>query len=117
MDDNDATVKMLRGALEKFGHKVLTALSGEEALNSFSEYAVDLVICDLGMPGLNGWQVGRAVKFICKERDVAKTRFIILTGWDDQALESRKIAESGIDGVIRKPIDMNKLLDIVREVA
>jgi CheY-like chemotaxis protein len=76
-----------------------------------------MVICDLGMPGMNGWEVGKAIRAICRERGLPKTPFILLTGWGGQELEQEKIIESAVDAIVEKPIDNKKLMATVRKVA
>ena len=68
IDDMQLVVEFLRTALEMGHHKVLTALSGPEALEIFRDNQVDVVICDLGMPEMSGWEVGKKIKEICRER-------------------------------------------------
>jgi PAS domain S-box-containing protein len=113
VDDLAATVKLLRAGLEKFGHSVVGALSGQEALGALRENRFDLVICDLGMPEMNGWQIGKAVIQISSEMGIPKPLFVILTGWGDQAQDQGKISESGVDAVIHKPVDMAELLQAI----
>ena len=59
-----------------------------------------MVISDLGMPGMSGWDVGKAIRSICREKGIPKPPFILLTGWGGQELEKEKIAESGVDAVV-----------------
>jgi two-component system, cell cycle sensor histidine kinase and response regulator CckA len=115
IDDMELVLEFLRAALEIGHHKVLTALSGPEALDILRENQVDVVICDLGMPQTSGWEVGKKIKEICAERSTAKTPFIILTGWGGQILEKDKITESGVDFVLEKPVDISKLLTAIQE--
>ncbi len=110
IDDMKPVVALLKAALERFGHSVLTALSGTEALEIYEGNQVDAVICDLGMPGMSGWEVGKAIREICLERGSVKTPFLLLTGWGGQALEKDKISESGVDGIVEKPIEISALL-------
>ncbi len=70
----------------------------------------------MGMPGMNGWDVGRQIKTMCEERCVAKTPFILLTGWGDQEEELERVDECGVDIVIEKPLDIAKILAVVRQV-
>jgi PAS domain S-box-containing protein len=116
VDDLEATVRILKAGLGRLGHKVFTALSGQEAVTMLNENPIDLVICDLGMPEMNGWQVGRAIKEICKERGTPRPAFIILTGWENPGHEKERISESGVDAVVQKPVDITKLLEVIREV-
>jgi PAS domain S-box-containing protein len=115
IDDVEATVAVLKEGLEHHFHTVFTALSGKEGLEIFKREPIDLVICDLGMPGLNGWQVGRAVKGICKEAGRPRTPFILLTGWGDQ-FDGDRVAESGVDAVLQKPTDFAGLMRVIREL-
>ncbi|MBM4329448.1 MAG: PAS domain S-box protein [Deltaproteobacteria bacterium] len=116
VDDMEAITNMLRDGLGSFGHKVFTALSGQEALAIFKDNPIDLVICDVGMPEMNGWEVGQTVKEICQERGTSKPAFIILTGWQDQSQEKVRMAKSGVDAVVQKPVEMAKLLEAIGEV-
>ena len=102
--------------MRKQGHTVFKALSGQEGLAIFNKEPVDLVICDLGMPGMNGWDVGKAIRSICQEKGITKPPFILLTGYGGQELEKEKIAESGVDAVVAKPIDRATVLATVQEI-
>ena len=77
---------------------------------------MDLVLCDLGMPQINGWQVASAIKSICAEKGMPKTPFVLITGWDGEANEDSMAAQSGVDAIVRKPIDILKLLEVIHEV-
>ncbi len=116
IDDMQLMLSMLKEGLTDQGQTVFTALSGREGLELFKNKPVDLVICDLGMPELNGWQVGKAIKKICKDKGVPKTPFILLTGWAGQFDEEQKMIESGVDAIVEKPVDIIKLVEIIRDV-
>jgi PAS domain S-box-containing protein len=116
IDDMQLLLSMLKEGLTEFGQTVLTALSGQEGLELFKRHEVDLVICDLGMPELNGWQVGKAIKNLCREKGVPKTPFILLTGWSGQFDEEQKMIESGVDAIVEKPVDISKLVGVIRDV-
>jgi PAS domain S-box-containing protein len=116
IDDMQLLLSMLKEGLTEYGQTVLTSLSGREGLELFKHQEVDLVICDLGMPELNGWQVGKAIKNICREKGVPKPPFILLTGWAGQFDEEQKMNESGVDAIVEKPVDIKKLVGIIRDV-
>lgn len=116
VDDMEATVTSLKVGLDTFGHKVFTALSGEQAFEIFLQNRVDLVICDLAMPGMNGWQVGKRVKEFCESKGLPKPTFVIFTAWANQSEEDEKIVESGVDAVIEKPIDLPRLLEVIHDL-
>lgn len=116
IDDMEAMVTMLEEGLKALGQDVLTALSGEVGIELFRTTRVDLVICDLGMPGMNGWEVGRILLRICRERGLPKVPFVLLTGWGGQVIEQRCIEESGVDVVVEKPIDLTSLLKVIEDL-
>lgn len=116
VDDMKHIVGMLRDGLKELGHEVLTALSGPEALDIYAQRPVDVVICDLGMPRMNGWQVAKALKTACEEKGVTKTPFILLTGWGHQVDEERKIVENGVDEVMRKPVSLARVDEVIQQV-
>lgn len=116
IDDMGPVVAVCKAALERFGHKALTADSGAAALEIFKETPIDVALCDLGLPEMNGWEVGKRIVEICRDRDVAKPPFILFTGWGGQVLDKAKIVESGVDGVIAKPIEISKLIKVISEL-
>jgi CheY-like chemotaxis protein len=116
IDDMEPTVNLIKEALGEYKHSVFGAFSGKEGLEIVRENPVDLVICDLGMPEMNGWQVGKAMKDFCEEKGSAKVPFIMLTGWGDQSGEEQKMVESGVDAVIEKPIDIPGLMQAINGI-
>jgi CheY-like chemotaxis protein len=116
IDDMEAITDLMKSALTEYGHAVLRALSGEEGIEIFKENPADVVICDLAMPGMTGWEVGKRISAICQEWGVPKTPFILLTGWSGQELETEKIAQSGVDAVVGKPLRIQNILEVMREV-
>ncbi len=116
IDDIAIIVMHLEGILSKHQQTVFSAMSGEEGMEMFRNNKIDLVICDLGMPGMNGYEVGKAVRTICRERGVPKTPFILLTGWDVKAQEQEKLIEYGVDAILKKPLDTKRLLANISKV-
>ena len=104
------------GLLSQNKHTVVSATSGKRAVELFKDSQFDIVICDLGMPDMNGWQVGKAIVDICREREAPKTPFILLTGWGGQNAEKEKIAESSVDHIIEKPIEINRLIRVMESL-
>jgi len=116
VDDQPPLVDWLAKGLTRSGQAVVQAGSGEEGIELFNRNSVDLVVCDLGMPDMNGWQVAGAIRELCKERGIPKTPFILLTGWGGQIAEQEKMAECGVDRIAEKPIKFNVLLDMMRRL-
>jgi CheY-like chemotaxis protein len=111
IDDMEPIVEMLAEVMTQMGHTVFTANSGADGVEIFKQNKIDVIICDLVMPGMDGWKVGQAIASICAERGEPKTRFILLTGWGGQTMEEELIRRSGVDALLEKPIDMKKLLN------
>jgi len=116
IDDMIPIVMLMKQILTRHEQTVFSATSGEDALEIFRNNKIDLVISDLGMPGMNGWEVGKAVRTICQERGIPKTPFILLTGWGEQTLEQEKIVESGVDAVVTKPLNIGRLMLTISDV-
>jgi CheY-like chemotaxis protein len=116
IDDFQPLVAMLGDGLAAYDHTISTALSGREGLAVLKENPIDLVICDLGMPDMNGWQVAREVLSFCAEERRAKIPFILLTGWAGQINVIDRIKECAVDRVLAKPVDVPQLLETIREV-
>ena len=116
IDDLEPIVSFLKEGLENYHHTVLTALSGEAGLRLFQETPVHVVICDLGMPGMNGWEVGKRIRSFCVEQGRTRPAFILLTGWSDQSDEKDLIAEACVDLVLEKPVHVPTLLQAIRDL-
>src|SRR4029434_9180487 len=76
VDDESDVREMLADVLMSEGHHVTLAGGGQEALRSFELGNYDLVITDLGMPDINGWEVARGIKAMR-----GSMRVLLLTGW------------------------------------
>ena len=115
IDDIVLIIMHLKGILTKHQQTVFSAKSGEQGIEIFKNNKIDLVICDLGMQGMNGYEVGKAVQAICRKRGIPKTPFLLLTGWDVKAQE-QELIESGVDAILKKPLDTRKLLAHISKV-
>jgi CheY-like chemotaxis protein len=116
IDDVEPITNMLAELLCEFGHEVRSCTSGEDGVQIFNEQSIDLVICDLGMPGMDGWEVGKAIKGICEKSGKPKVPFILLTGWGAQLGEEARIVESGVDAVLEKPLDLSRLHTVIHDL-
>ena len=111
VDDEPLVAGMLRIFLESAGHRVAVFLEGAEAVESFRSSAFDLVVVDLGMPYMDGWEVSRRINEIRPEVPI-----IISTGWNmtiDDATEHGVV----VDTVLRKPFTMVELMDALSSAA
>jgi signal transduction histidine kinase/ActR/RegA family two-component response regulator len=104
VDDDPRLVAVLSDMLRSEGHAVTTATNGEEALALFDPAAHDVVITDLGMPRMNGWEVAERIK-----TRSATTTVFILTGWGEGV--SADESSQFVDRVIAKPVSAESLLE------
>jgi CheY-like chemotaxis protein len=109
--DDDAPVRRtLVGLLRASGQEVVEAASGAEALARLATMPVDLVLTDLGMPDITGWDVARAAK----TRNPALP-VVLLTGWGDHVATE---APPGVhvDRVLTKPVSRHVVLGLIAEL-
>jgi DNA-binding response OmpR family regulator len=97
VEDEEEVREILASVLRSDGHAVVTCPDGDCALAELGGEAFDLVITDLGMPGLSGWDVARAVKELHPGTPVA-----MVTGWSEQ-IDPAQAGSEGIDYLIAKP--------------
>lgn len=106
-DDEINIQKLICVNLQAEGYRVITASDGVSALTLFKEVNPDLVILDVMMPGMDGYEV------IAEIRQKSRVPIIMLTGRDD--VNSLRIAmEAGADDYITKPFNVHLLLARVR---
>jgi two-component system, OmpR family, alkaline phosphatase synthesis response regulator PhoP len=109
VDDEPAIVEIVRDYLADAGYRVSTARSGEEALRQVRSIRPDLIVLDLGLPGLDGLDVARAI------RQSRRIPIIMLTARADEA--DRVVGlELGADDYVVKPFSPRELLARVRAV-
>ena len=105
VDDNRDNVEILRAFLESKNYRVVVAPDGRTALAKLEEAHPALVLLDVMMPGMDGWQVCRTIK---NHPDFGSTRVVMVTakgGYEDKFEGMR----SGADDYVVKPIDLKEL--------
>lgn len=110
VDDEPGILSALKRALRSSDTAVLTATSGERALEFMAELPIDLVISDMRMPGMDGAQL---LERIC--RDWPDTVRILLTGYSDTAATILAVNRGRIFRYLQKPWDERELVESVRE--
>ncbi|MFC1835219.1 ATP-binding protein, partial [Thermodesulfobacteriota bacterium] len=116
VDDVEPIARMMAEGLEAFGQEVFAAFSGRECMEILQNNLVDVVLCDLAMPDMNGWQVAEAILRMCKERGLPKIPFALVTGWGGQLREEEKISRCRVDYIVEKPVDIKELLKVIKEL-
>jgi two-component system cell cycle sensor histidine kinase/response regulator CckA len=110
VDDEPQVLSILSEMLERVGHTVTRATSGLEALELFAPGRYDVVLTDLGMGGMNGWQLVDRLRQI--DRDVA---MIFVTGWGLHEKELGRLRELGVGHCLLKPARASELDAAVQE--
>ncbi|MBM4440364.1 MAG: PAS domain S-box protein [Candidatus Rokubacteria bacterium] len=112
VEDNEDSREMLELMLVQAGHAVATAADGPGGLAKAAEFEPEVALIDVGLPGLDGYAVARAL------RDTPRAgamRLIALTGYG-QAEDRRKALEAGFDVHLTKPVDPERLVRLVGAV-
>jgi signal transduction histidine kinase/ActR/RegA family two-component response regulator len=106
IDDEPGLVGILTLMLEQAGHSVAASASGREALKLLDEQEFDLVLTDLSMPEMSGWEVAEAVKRLRPGTPVG-----LITGWG--TVKPEELSQRGVDGVLAKPYRGDELYAFV----
>ncbi|MDE1925424.1 MAG: MASE1 domain-containing protein [Patescibacteria group bacterium] len=104
VDDNEAAAQGLGALLKHLGHEIEFAYDGTEALQQIQKFAPDVVLLDIGLPGMDGYQVARQVR---QERGSSPV-LIALSGYG-QAEDKRKAREAGFNYHLTKPVGIRDL--------
>jgi PAS domain S-box-containing protein len=107
IDDEEFVRSVLSRTLAQDGHQVTLAEDGEKGIQLFKEKKFDMVLTDLGMPGMSGWEVCRMIKEISPNTPVG-----MITGWGME-MSRDKMEEYGLNFIISKPFDFNQILNVV----
>jgi signal transduction histidine kinase/ActR/RegA family two-component response regulator len=111
VDDEENVRELLRDVLESEGYQVGLASSGPEALEMFRASRFDALFTDIGMQGMSGWELARAVREMDETIPLA-----VITGWGEAVGSGERLAAQ-VDWVVTKPFDNEQILSIAREVA
>lgn len=109
VDDEPLVAQGLAELLRLEGHTVSVHTSATQALSEFHRNIPDAVFTDLGMPGMNGWQLCAAIK-----KSSPETPVVMLTGWGEEAATEVRLAP--VDFLLSKPVAADKLDQVVREI-
>lgn len=113
VDDIPANVKLLEARLKAEYFEVLTAFSGQEALDMCAMERVDVVLLDVMMPGMDGYETCRRLKANAKTQDLP----VIMVTALDQASDKLEGLQSGADDFLTKPVDDIALVTRVKNLA
>jgi CheY-like chemotaxis protein len=108
VEDNADAREALRMLLELDGHVVEAAAEGGEALDIMWAKDPDIALVDIGLPGIDGYEVARRVR----ARDPRRPLLIALTGYG-QPEDRRRATDAGFDSLLVKPVDPAALADLL----
>jgi putative two-component system response regulator len=112
VDDKPQNIDLLEAYLSPQDYTFITAASGEEALGKLSDNRIDLVLLDVKMPGMDGFEVARRVR---QNEELRLLPIILVTALRDTEDRVKGI-EAGCDDFITKPVDKMELLARVRSL-
>ncbi|HYN20665.1 MAG TPA: response regulator, partial [Thermoanaerobaculia bacterium] len=112
VDDNQLNLELVTLVLEAAGHVVRLARSGPDALEAIRREAPELILLDIGLPGMDGYAVLRALK---DDRATARIPVVALTAYA-MAEDEQRALQSGFDGYITKPFDVRTLAQTLARI-
>jgi CheY-like chemotaxis protein/nitrogen-specific signal transduction histidine kinase len=116
VEDNVDSAEMMSFLLRLGGHEVRTAHDGQEALEAARVFVPQAVLCDIGLPGMNGYEVAERLR---EQPAFQETPLIALTGYGEEEAR-RRSKEAGFDYHLVKPVEpevLDALLDSLRMVS
>jgi two-component system, OmpR family, alkaline phosphatase synthesis response regulator PhoP len=112
VDDNPQNVELLQAFLESLPVKIVTACDGIDALEKVEQYKPDLILLDIMMPRMSGFQVCRKIKGDAKTRDI---QVLMVTALNELG-DIEQASECGTDDFVSKPVNKFELLTRVKSL-
>ena len=113
VDDNEDNIFMLKNRLTRAGHTVLVATDGAQGVAMASSERPDVILMDLSLPVLDGWQATREIKAAAETKHIP---VIALTA-NAMAGDREKALAAGCDDYDTKPVELPRLLEKIKRVA
>jgi CheY-like chemotaxis protein len=112
VDDNRDATETLAALLQLSGHETATAYDGKSAIEIAESFRPDVLLLDIGMPELNGYEVARRVRALPWG---GETTLVALTGWGQED-DRRRSQDAGFDAHLVKPVDHAQLMQLLASV-
>ena len=113
IDDNRDAATTMAMFVEELGGTAFTAFDGASGLAAVERFQPDIVFMDIGMPGLDGYEVCRRIRQMPAVRQVV---LVAVTGWG-QAQDKQRAFEVGFDAHLTKPVDPDALAQLLAGAA
>lgn len=114
VDDVADTRRLMRRVLERADIRVVEAATGEEAIESIARDRPDLVVLDLRLPGISGFDVARRVR-ASPDREIARTVLLACSASVQPEVE-REALDAGADAFEGKPFDISTFVERIRQL-
>ena len=111
IEDNRDFVNLLSAMLDSEGYQVKASYDGHEGVETCRRFRPDIVFCDIGLPGMNGFEVAKIIK---GDDDLKNTYLAALTGYAGES-DLKRTKESGFDRHISKPANFDKIRHLIEE--
>ena len=112
VEDNLDAAESLAMILELLGHPVRAVHDGARALDAARAQRPDLMLVDIGLPGMNGYEVAREIR---RDATLSHCTLVALTGYGREE-DKRKARAAGFDDHLVKPVDMKELRALLQRV-
>ncbi len=112
VDDSPDAVTTMKLLLEVRGHETRTAANGPEALAAFDESAPDVILLDIGLPGMDGYEIARRIR---KSEHGDHVKIIATTGYGRDE-DRRRATEAGFDYHLTKPVNFHTLEELLNGI-
>ena len=109
VDDNVDTAESLAMLLKLYGHEVWPVHTGPKALEVALAEWPDVILLDIGLPGMDGYEVARRLR---EQQGSERVRLIAMTGYGQEA-DRRRSQDAGFDHHLVKPVDPAKLQELL----
>jgi CheY-like chemotaxis protein len=112
VDDNHDSADSLAMILKRIGYSVETAYGGSAAVTAFESFVPEVVLLDIGMPDMDGYETARRIRELPNGRT---TVLIAQTGWGQEE-DQRHTAEVGFDAHLTKPVEIAELVRLLEKL-
>lgn len=113
IDDEELILRSVTKLLHREGYKTVICSGGEEAVAKIKDENIDLIICDVRMPGLSGVETIKKIRDVLKSRGVKPIPEIVITGFVEDEI-NKEVENLNVAGYLYKPFDIHDFLSVVR---
>ncbi len=111
IDDNQDFAFLMKSVIQLLGYNIELAYDGAEGMEKAQEYRPDIILCDIGLPRMNGYEFARNIR----ENDLLRHSYLIaLTGYA-RPCDIKQSTDSGFNRHLSKPIDATTISEIISD--